>query len=86
MFDLSFARQALPQIIAATPMALLIAAVATLAGLLLASLGVIVRERPLPLVTPLVSLTRSVSNISPGLSGSLMPTTHGSPSAFSPRT
>ncbi len=55
MFDLSFARQALPQIIAATPMALLIAAVATLAGLLLAILVVIVRERPLPLVTPLVA-------------------------------
>lgn len=57
MFDLNFAKQSLPQIIAAVPMTLLIALVATLAGLILAILIVMARERkrPIPIVTPLVA-------------------------------
>lgn len=52
MFDLNFAKQSLPQIIAAAPMTLLIALVATLAGLILAILIVT------PLVATLVSFIR----------------------------
>lgn len=57
MFDLNFAKQSLPQIIVAAPMTLLIALVATLAGLILAILIVMARERkyPIPIVTPLVA-------------------------------
>lgn len=57
MLDWNFAKEALPQIIAATPMALLITLVALLAGLILAILVVIVRERrrPIPVLTPLVA-------------------------------
>ena len=56
MFDLNFAKQSLPQIIVAAPMTLLIALVATLAGLILAILIVMARERkyPIPIVTPLL--------------------------------
>lgn len=57
MFDLNFAKQSLPQIIVAAPMTLLIALVATLAGLILAILIVMARERkyPIPIVTSLVA-------------------------------
>ena len=57
MFDLNFAKQSLPQIIAAAPMTLLIALIATLAGLILAILIVMARERKktIPIVTPLVA-------------------------------
>lgn len=57
MFDLTFAKQSFPQILSAAPMALLIALVATVAGLLLAIGIVIVREKkkPLPVITPLTA-------------------------------
>lgn len=57
MFDLTFAKQSFHQILDAAPMTLLIALVATAAGLLLAILIVIVREKkkPIPIVTPLTA-------------------------------
>lgn len=57
MFDWQFAKEALPKIIAVTPMALLITVVATVAGLILAILIVMARERkrPIPVITPLVA-------------------------------
>lgn len=57
MFDLKFARESLPQIGAAVPMTLLITLVATVAGLALAILVVVIREKrpPLPVVTPVVA-------------------------------
>ena len=56
MFDLNFARESFGQILAAAPLTILVAVVATLAGLILAILVAIARERKIPLLSPLLSV------------------------------
>lgn len=59
MFDLNFARESFGQILAAAPLTILVAVVATLAGLILAILVAIARERKIPLLSPLLAVVVS---------------------------
>lgn len=56
MFDLNFAKDSFNQILAATPLTLIVALVATIIGLGLAILVVIAREKRIPVLSQFLAI------------------------------